>query len=159
MKTKFLLWGFAFTLLFTLNSCKSKESAYKQVYERAQQRPIEDPAPVTVYKPAPSPSPSPSKTQSNVNSRRESLTTIEGSGLKRFSIVVGSFIERSNASALKENMASQGYNAILVQNRQEMYRVIVASYDDRQSAVKARDQLKRDYYPDFQDAWLLEQEY
>ena len=150
MKSKFLLWGFAFTLLFTLGSCKSKESAYKSVYERAQQRQVEEVAPV--YKPTPTPS-------TNVAVKKEKITTIEGSGLRRFSVVVGSFINKTNASSLKERMQDQGYRAILVQNEQDMYRVIVASFDDRASAAAARDKLKYEYYPDFQDAWLLEQEY
>ena len=152
MKSKFLLFGFAFTLLFTLGSCKSKESAYKTVYERAQQKPEIIPAP----QPVPTPTPVPS---TNVTVQKEKVTTIEGRGLRRFSVVVGSFINKTNASSLKEIMQNQGYDVILVQNQQDMYRVIVASFDDRTSAANARDTLKRDYYPDFQDAWLLEQEY
>ncbi len=150
MKSKFLLWGFAFALLFTLGSCKSKESAYKSVYEKAQQRPVDEVTPVS--KPTPTPS-------TNVTTQKERVTTIEGSGLKRFSVVVGSFINKTNASSLKERMHDQGYQAILVQNQQDMYRVIVASFDDKASAAAARDTLKYQYYPDFQDAWLLEQEY
>lgn len=150
MKSKLLLCGFAFTLLFTLGSCKSKESAYKTVYERAQERAVEEPAPV--YTPAPAP-------VADVAVKKEKVTAIEGSGLKRFSVVVGSFINKTNASSLKEIMGNQGYKAILVQNQQDMYRVIVASFDDRAGAAAERDRLKSEYYPDFQDAWLLEQEY
>ena len=150
MKSKFLLCGFAFALLFTLGSCKSKESAYKTVYERAQERPVEEPAPV--YKPAPAP-------VTNVAVRKEKITAVDGSGLRRFSVVIGSFINKTNASSLKEIMQSQGYPAVLVQNQQDMYRVVVESFDDRASAATARDALKRQYYPDFQDAWILEQEY
>ena len=152
MKSKFLLWGFAFALLFTLGSCKSKESAYKSVHERAQQRQVDEKVPI--YKQAPDPSPS-----TNITVQREKVTTIEGSGLKRYNIVVGSFINKTNASSLKEIMQEQGYQAILVQNQQDMYRVIVASFDDRASAAASRDTLKYQYYPDFQDAWILEQEY
>ena len=148
MKSKICLWGFAFALLFTLGSCKSKESAYKSVYERAQQRPIVEevtPAPVPI--------------ETEVRVQKEKVTTIEGSGLKQWNVVIGSFINKTNASSLKERMQYQGYPAILVQNQQDMYRVIVSSFDDRASAVAARDQLRREYYPDFQDVWILEQEY
>ncbi|MDR0232545.1 MAG: SPOR domain-containing protein [Dysgonamonadaceae bacterium] len=149
MKSKILLLGFAFALLFTLGSCKSKESAYKTVYEKAQQV---TPAPAPATKPEPAPS-------TNVSVKKEKVVTVEGSGMKRFGVVIGSFINKTNASSLKETMQNQGYPAILVQNQQDMYRVIVESFDDRASATAARDALKRQYYPDFQDAWLLEQEY
>jgi hypothetical protein len=38
-----------------------------------------------------------------------------------------------------------------------MYRVVVASYDDRVQAAQARDNFKAKYAsnPDFQKAWLL----
>ena len=148
MKSKICLWSFALALLFTLGSCKSKESAYKSVYEKAQQRPtVED---VT---------PAPRPVETNVRVQKERVTTIEGSGLKQWNVVIGSFINKTNASSLKERMQYQGYPAILVQNQQDMYRVIVSSFDDRASAVAARETLKREYYPDFQDAWILEQEY
>ena len=150
MKSKFLLWGFAFALLFTLGSCKSKESAYKSVYEKAKQIDAVTPAP------APKPAPAPS---TDVVVRKEKVTAIDGSGLKRFNVVVGSFINKTNASSLKERMQDQGYRAILAQNQQDMYRVIIASFDDRASAAAERDKLKYEYYPDFQDAWILEQEY
>ena len=153
MKSKFLLWGFAFTLLFTLGSCKSKESAYKSVYEKAQQRQID------AVTPAPAPKPAPAPSTDDVTVRKEKVTAIEGSGLKRFNVVVGSFINKTNASSLKERMQDQGYQSILAQNQQDMYRVIIASFDDRASAVAERDKLKYEYYPDFQDAWILEQEY
>ncbi len=58
-----------------------------------------------------------------------------------------------------ETMRNQGYPALLVQNQQEMYRVIVLSFDDKESAAKARDQFKQKYLPDYQDAWILAQEY
>jgi len=153
MKSKFLLWGFAFTLLFTLGSCKSKESAYKSVYEKAQQRQID------AVTPAPAPKPAPAPSTDDVTVRKEKVTAIEGSGLKRFNVVVGSFINKTNASSLKERMQDQGYQAILAQNQQDMYRVIIASFDDRASAAAERDKLKYEYYPDFQDVWILEQEY
>ena len=148
MKSKICLWGFAFALLFTLGSCKSKESAYKSVYEKAQQRPTVEET-----------STPPVSAATDVRVQKERVTTIEGSGLRRFSVVIGSFINKTNASSLKEIMQNQGYPAILVQNQQDMYRVIVSSFDDRASAVNARDRLRREYFPDFQDAWILEQEY
>ena len=149
MKLKICLWGFAFACLFVLGSCKTKESSYKTVKEKAVQKPpFENSAPVVTV-----------PTSSDVRVQKEKVTTIEGSGLKRFSVVIGSFINKTNASSLKERMQDQGYQAILVQNQQDMYRVIISSFDDRSSAISARDVLKYEYKPDFQDAWILEQEY
>ena len=155
MKSKFLLWGFAFTLLFTLGSCKSKESAYKAAYEKAKQKEMQESSyEVFVDEVAPV-----APTTPNYSVQKERITMIEGTGLNRYSVVVGSFISKTNASSLKERMQNLGYSSILAQNQQDMYRVILSSYENRYDAAAARDALKAKFYPDFQDAWLLEQEY
>lgn len=163
MKSKILLLGFAFALLFTLNSCKSQESAYKAAYDKAKQREmVENTRETTPYYPAvrPAPTPTPAPVV------KESVKPIDGGGqlrssggLKRYNIVIGSFKSQMNAEALKEQMQGSGYNSFVIQNAQGMYQVIIASYDDRASAVRARDSLKNDYYPDFKDIWILEQPY
>ena len=69
-------------------------------------------------------------------------------------------------------MQNEGYPVILAENEQGMYRVIVASYDDRASAAAARDQiyqkysalgntdyLRRTYGVPFNDLWILERQY
>lgn len=152
MKSKFLLLGFAFALLFTLGSCKSKESAYKAAYERAKQKEMQESGALGVV-------PAPSTNYSDATVQRERVVAIDGSSLKRYSVVIGSFVSKTNASSLKDRMRNQGYQSILVQNAQDMYRVIVYTFDDKASAASSRDELKRHYYPDFQDAWILEQEY
>ncbi len=153
MKSKILVWGFAFTLLFALGSCKSKESAYKSAYEKAKEKEMTE---TTVEEVTPVAKPA---VTTNVTVKKEKITTVEGSGLKRYSVVIGSFVNKTNASSLKARMQSDGYQAILAQNAQDMYRVIVASFDDKASAAASRDAIKAKYSPDFQDAWLLEQEY
>lgn len=153
MKSKICLWGFAFALLFILSACKSKESAYRAAYERAQEKPTiveEEVAPV-IEPVVPE--------IREIQVQKEKVTTIDGSDLKVYSVVVGSFVNKTNASSLMETMRNQGYPALLVQNQQEMYRVIVLSFDDKESAAKARDQFKQKYLPDYQDAWILAQEY
>lgn len=155
MNTKILLWGFALALLFSLGSCKSKESAYKAAYEQAKQKEMQETSSIDEV-PV---SKKPAATTSNATVTKERVTAVEGTGLKRYSVVIGSFVNKTNATSLRERMTNQGYNAILAQNQQEMYRVIVASYDDKADAAQARDAIKSKYYPDFQDSWLLEQEY
>ena len=69
-------------------------------------------------------------------------------------------------------MENEGYPVILAQNEQGMYRVIVASYDDKADAAAKRDEiyhaysakgnteyLRRTYGVPFNDLWILEREY
>ncbi|HPN47865.1 MAG TPA: SPOR domain-containing protein, partial [Bacteroidales bacterium] len=68
-----------------------------------------------------------------------------------YGVVVGSFINRTNAENLRKKMVDQGYNAVLGQNDKLMFRVIVAFYE-----VKADAQAKvRELSKDFPDAWIL----
>jgi cell division protein FtsN len=79
--------------------------------------------------------------------------------LKRYNVVIGSFRNRTNASALRERMQYEGYSAQMVANAMGMLRVIVASSDSKAEAVRLRDQFRSRHYPNFQDAWILEQKY
>lgn len=146
------------TLFIALSfvGCKPKQSAYRQVYEQAKQREIaqnnqsttapqveeED---VIVSKPA----------QSDVTVRKERFTVMDGedqSRLQRFSVVVGSFSNPTNARGRKAEVEALGYKALLVENEMGMLRVIASSFPNRDQAVSSRDAL-RERYP---DAWLLE---
>jgi cell division septation protein DedD len=79
--------------------------------------------------------------------------------LRRYSVVIGSFKNKTNAYALKERMQNAGYKAILAQNEEGMLRVIVSSFDEKADAADSRDAIKAKYAPNFQDAWLLERQY
>ena len=90
--------------------------------------------------------------------REEKVELVSGSGLKAYSVVCGSFGVKSNAEGLKSQMDNEGYNAKVVYNAQNnMYRVIVESYDTHEEAARARDAFKAKYpnRKDFQGAWLL----
>lgn len=145
-----------------VTSCKSSESAYKKAYEKAQAREesraadqnqgneeIAVVAPV-VEKPA-------SETvvvdnADNVPVRQESLSVVNGAGLKNFSVIVGSFSVQANAEGLQGTLRSQGYDAQVAYNStNQMYRVVAATFDAKQDAVRSRNEL-RSQYP---DAWLL----
>ena len=153
MKSKnYLLWGLAFALLLTINSCKSKESAYKEAYEAAKAKEIQDSqleevTPVTkpVYTP-------------NNTVQKEKVTVVDGDGIKQYSVVIGSFINKTNAVSLKDRMANQGFKSFLAQNEKGWYRVIIATFEDRASAAAERDRVKNKYDPEFQDAWLLDKQ-
>ena len=152
--------GLCVALAFT--SCKSSESAYRKAYEKAKAQEasgVTDPnqgteeiavvAPV-VEKPA-------TETvvvdnADNVPVRQESLSVVNGAGLKSFSVLVGSFSVQANAEGLQSTLRSQGYDAQVAYNSaNQMYRVVAATFDTKPEAVNSRNEL-RSQYP---DAWLL----
>ena len=151
MKSKnYLLWSLALVLLFSLDSCKPKESAYKAAYEAAKAREAEE---NRVTEVTPVYKPSDLLTESV---QKEKVTAIDGAGIQQFSVVIGSFLNRTNAESLKQRMTNQGFRAFLAQNEKGMYRVIVATFVDKTAAVAERERVKSRYYPDFQDAWILD---
>jgi len=155
MKSRnYLLWSLALAFLFSLNACKPKESAYKAAYDAAKAKEstenvVEETTPVT--KPA-------SNAVSNATVQKEKVTAIDGAGIQQFSVVIGSFLNKTNALSLKERMSNQGFQAFLAQNERGMFRVIVATFNDKASAAAERDSVKSKYYPDFQDAWILDKQ-
>ena len=157
MKKNGLLIVSAIAIAIGMGSCKSKESAYKAAYEKAQEKPVVEepttaPEPVVV-KPA-----TPTTTTTPIRVSSEKITTVnagDASKLKLFNVVVGSFTMKTNASGLQESLVADGYNAFLAQNAQGMYRVIVGSFDDRPSATELRESIKTKYPNRFNDAWLL----
>ena len=158
-------------LSFIATSCKPKQSAYKSVYEAAKEREMEEAATesTTVTKSAGTLSPV------EVSVRKEKVTPVyntDEAGLKSYNVVIASLSVKINAESLKSRMENEGYGVILAQNEQGMYRVIVASYDDKQSAVEKRneiyqkysakgdiDYLRSTYGVPFNDLWILQREY
>ena len=162
MKSKLVLFGLVISMLFSLNACKSsKQSAYKAAYDAAKEREMIDPTASSDMEEVTPVVKTPASTVTTPTvTQREKVTPIDYSGIKRFSVVVGSFTVKTNASSLKERMSGLGYNAFLAQNERQMYRVIIATFDDKSEAAELRDKIKTQYYPDqFQDSWILEQEY
>ena len=160
-KTTILCVGLCAALAFT--SCKSSESAYKKAYEKAkqydtaapQQAPQQTPqaAPVTeeVAVVAPVEAKPANETRvvdnlDNVSVRQESVTLINGSGLKDFSVIVGSFGLLSNAEGLQQRLKAAGYDAQIVKNEDKnMYRVVASSFAGKADAVNSRRILSIDY--------------
>ena len=137
-------------------SCKSKQSAYKAAYEQAKERemtnsePVEEQiTPVT-------------KAKTSTATRQEKITPVSGEnpeGIKLYSVVIGSFKNKTNAYSLKERMQNEGYMPVLGENEQGMLRVILTSHETRKEAEKSRDAIRAKFFPNFQDAWLLERTY
>ena len=147
------LLGMALCLVLAFGaSCKSKQSAYRTAYEQAKAREMAEPAYDDEFTPV-------SKPVSSTETRQERITPIQGenaSGLRLYSVVIGSFQNRTNAFSLKERMENEGYRPILAENEQGMLRVIVTSHDNRADAERSRDAVRSKYSPNFRDAWVLE---
>ena len=137
--------GLAVALAFT--SCKSSESAYRKAYAGSETTVV---APVVTR---PSTETTVVDNVDNAVVRQESVQLINGSGLRNFSVVVGSFSVKANAEGLQQTLRNGGYDAQIVYNSaRNMYRVVATTYDDKASAVRSRNDFKAGKYP---DAWLL----
>ena len=164
---KYMVMGAALFVAFAFTSCKSQESAYKKMYEKAQaqeaqaqtaqatQPAVGQTASVTplVVKPA---------DQSTVVKaddtpvRQESVTLIDGSGLLPYSVVVGSFGLKTNAIGFQGTLKQAGYDAQVVYNAKvNMYRVICGTYADKSAAVQSRNAIRGSKFNKTGDAWLL----
>jgi cell division protein FtsN len=153
--------GFCAAMAFT--SCKSSESAYKQAYLKAKaqeeaQQPVQQPVTqqpvVTPLEERVATRPQVIDNGDNVAVRQETVTVINGSGLKNFSVVVGSFSLKANAEGLQQTLINTGYNAQIVLNsavQPAMYRVVAATFDTKAEAAASRNDLQVKY----PGAWLL----
>ncbi len=159
---KTLMMGAAVLAVMTLASCgKSKESAYKKAYEKAkaeqtQTTPVntttqQPTTPVTVVQQTPT-----TTDYSNVSVRTENVQLVNGTPLKAYSVVVGSFGVKTNATGLSSTLAQKGYNPRVVQASTTngiMYRVVATSYDTKAEAAQSRATLEQQY----PGSWLLYQ--
>ena len=152
---KILLFVAAVCCIFAMESCKSKSSAYQNAYDQAK-------ANDTSWDYADNTEVLTSEEISYESIRQENLNTVQGedlSGVRRYAVVIGSFQNRTNAFSMKDRMTNEGYMPVVAENDLGMLRVIVSSFDNRNDAVRARDAFKSKYYPNFQDAWLLQRSY
>lgn len=150
----------ALALVAGLGSCKAKKSAYRKAYEEAKQREIatQDTERIVPYVSPETETPAPA---TPVAVRKEKVSTVEGEkaeNLKRYSVVIGSFQNPTNARALREKMTEKGYDAVLAKNEMGMLRVIISSFATREEAAASREAIKARFAPDYKDAWILEKE-
>ena len=157
-------------LMFT--GCKSSESAYKQAYLKAkQQEELQQKQEAEAQAVAqtaqeqennvvvPMEEKAANDTQvvdnaDNVPVSQETVSVVAGSGLKNFSVVVGSFSLKANAEGLQQTLNNQGYSAQVVVNNQvtpAMYRVVATTFDTKGEAAASRNALQTKY----PGAWLL----
>jgi len=161
--------GICVAMAFT--SCKSSESAYKQAYLKAkqqeeiqqQQQQVQQQQPVVQTQQeetnvvVPLEEKSATQTQvvdntDNIRVTQEKVSLVSGSGLKNFSVVVGSFSLAANAEGLQQQLKNAGYNAQIVKNEdRNMYRVVATTFDTKEEAAASRNDLQSKYA----GAWLL----
>ena len=137
-KYMILCAGLCAAMAFT--SCKSSESAYKKAYEKAK---AQEAAAVETNTEANVVAPVEEKpidevrvvdNADNVQVRQEQVSLIDGSGLKNFSVVVGSFSLRANADGLQLRLKEAGYDAQVVKNTdRNMFRVVASTFADKAS--------------------------
>ena len=162
---KYMVVCAGLSLALAFASCgKSSESAYKKAYEKAKSQEaaqrVSEPTevPATVVAPVTN-RPANQRVvdnSDNVSVRQERVSLINGSGLKNFSVVVGSFGLQANAEGLQQQLRDGGYNAQIVKNESNnMFRVIATTFDSKSEAVSSRDQIRGSKYNPKGDAWLL----
>lgn len=175
---KLLFWGMVACVMVAFTSCNSSESAYKKAYEKAKQQELIEPSNVEsdegfeVSTPTPTPTPTETVQQPSGNpvvveqttvkpyepETAEKVIVVGTDNLKKYGVVCGSFGLRANADGLINYLRTEGYDPTLVYNEQKkMFRVIVISFSDKESAVAARNAFKVRYpnRNDFQGAWIL----
>lgn len=163
---KIFVFGAALTVAFAMTSCKSKESAYKKAYEKAQAAQtstVVTPATTTTVTTTPvattttpTTTVTPVQDYSNVPVRVELFTVVSGGTPKAYSVVVASMSVPANATQLANKLTNEGYKPIVVKatvNGSEWYRVIATTFDTKAEAAESRSKLEGQY----QGAWLLYQ--
>ncbi len=163
---KYMVLGAGLCLALSFTGCKSSESAYKKAYEKAKQQEQQEQVvqtPTVTETPVVAPVQTRPVTQAqvtdnydNVQVRQESVKVVSGSGLRAFSVVVGSFSVQANAEGLQQRLRNAGYDAQIVKNEERnMYRVVASTSDSKADAVRSRDALRGGQFNPNSDAWLL----
>lgn len=160
-KYTMLCVGLCAAMAFT--SCKSGDSAYKQAYMKAKQQEEmqqqqtaqaqqEEPAVVAPLETKPANNTQVVDNADNVKVTQENVSLVNGSGLKNFSVVVGSFSLQANAEGLQQQLRNAGYDAQIVRNADRgLFRVVATTFDTKAEAAASRNELQGKY----QGAWLL----
>ena len=106
---KIWLFGAAISMVLAFGSCKPKQSAYKAAYEQAKEK--ESTAPVEVVEQeeeiVEEVAPVSKPRTSTATTRSERISAAQGedaSRLKRYSVVIGSFKNKTNAYSLKREI-------------------------------------------------------
>jgi cell division protein FtsN len=153
-----ILYVFVITGCVAMISCKGNYEATKAAYEKAMAAAVEKP---TITSDIPTDDAiteiQPMVTRTTVaRERSESVRAIDGNIINEYSVVVGTFKQKTNACGMRDRLIADGYPAFVAQNAQGTYRVIACSYDSRREAEEARKELMNKYDKSYiNDPWLL----
>jgi cell division septation protein DedD len=142
---------FVLSLLFS--GCKSNQEAYNATYRKFKEMEKEN---SVIKSQARTPMDVPQEVMSKDSAYThvsEAFTIIVGQekNVSVYNIVAKSFINQTNAKGYHERILNDGYPAVLVQNENSMFRIIIAAFQSKEEAEKKLELLKKT----FTTAWIL----
>ena len=154
---KTALWSSIALLLISMDSCKPSQQATKEAYEKAMAAAVEKPI---VSEETPDEDAitevQPIVQQQPATERTEHVNVLDDGTMNTFNVVVGSFIQRTNAYSQRDRLRADGYPAFVAQNAQGMYRVIACGFATREEANEARYKITQQYPSSYiKDPWFL----
>jgi len=139
--------------LLLFSCCKSNEKAYNAAYQKLKEK-NEEIALTERAKTAETISDEVINRQTSGSIKATEVVTLilgEETHLSKYSIVIKSFINKTNARSLYSRMIEEGHPAVLVQNKELMYRIIIESCRYEQDADRILSKVKQSW----PDAWIL----
>lgn len=133
--------------LMVLPACKSNQEAYNMAYLKLKEKEeaqVRSRARTTMSVHLDSLTTS---TDSTVVYRTENLTLLLGleKNFLDYNVVARTFINRTNARGYYEQMKEEHYPALLVQNQDLLYRIIIASFSTPELAEAKKAELKEQF--------------
>lgn len=162
---KVMFLAVALGAAFSMTSCKNQEAAYRAAYEKAKAQeamqtttttPVEVVETTTTTE-VTTPATTTTATDADFRTIKGAYSVIKGAPLNAYGVVVGSFSLQANAEGLFTKLTAQGLTPSIVKTNETIsgitgwYRVVAASYDDKNQAAQKRDQLRGAH----SGAWLL----
>jgi hypothetical protein len=128
--------------LVLFSACKSNLEAYNMAYQKLKDK--EEAQVNARAKTTMSVRLDTATVDSTVVYKSENLTLLLGDEKKLFdyNLVAKTFINRTNARGYYEQMKEDKYPALLVQNQDQLYRIIVASFPTPESAEAKKTEWK-----------------
>ena len=94
--------------------------------------------------------------EEQITVKQEDVKLTHGTDIMRYCIILGSFVNEQNAVGLRKSLIEMGFTkSSIMQNKEGMYRVSAACYDNDAQARAQLLEIRRQY-AQFQDAWLLQ---
>jgi len=133
--------------LMVFPACKSNLEAYNKAYQKLKEK--EEAQVNTRAKTTMTVHLDSTSNDSSVVYRTENLTLMLGNEkqFQDYNVVAKTFINRTNARGFFEQMKEDKYPALLVQNQDQLYRIIVASFSTPEQAERRKVELK-DKFPE-----------